>query len=346
MKLLVITQKVDKEDSILGFFHRWIEEFANHTEKVTVVCLEKGKYELPSNVKVLSLGKEKGVSKIGYILNFFKYIWQERNEYDNVFVHMNPEYAVLGGVLWKIWKKRIFMWYVHKQSNLKLRMATKFSNIIFTSSSQSFSLKSRKVEFVGHGVDVEKFVYSEWNSPSRTLVHVGRITPIKNCVVLVEALALLKDSDPNWKAVFIGEAISDRDLKYKEKLKTLIKEKNLESSIHFEGSLKPEDITRIFANSYASVNMTPTGGMDKAVLESWVSGCPAFSSNEIFCEVFGEQSDKFIFEFRNAQDLKDKIVSLTSSDKSEDIIKKISSHIRKDFGVRNLVTKLINNMNK
>ena len=27
MKLLVITQKVDKNDAILGFFHRWLIEF-------------------------------------------------------------------------------------------------------------------------------------------------------------------------------------------------------------------------------------------------------------------------------------------------------------------------------
>src|SRR3989338_2848671 len=58
LKLLIITQKVDKNDHILGFFHRWLEEFAKNTEKLTVICLEKGEYNLPENVKVLPLGKK------------------------------------------------------------------------------------------------------------------------------------------------------------------------------------------------------------------------------------------------------------------------------------------------
>src|SRR3989344_6741688 len=57
MRLLIVTQKVDKNDPVLGFFHRWIEKFAKNFERVTVICLGKGEYNLPANVKVLSLGK-------------------------------------------------------------------------------------------------------------------------------------------------------------------------------------------------------------------------------------------------------------------------------------------------
>ena len=76
MKLLIITQAVDKNNPVLGFFVRWIEEFAKHFELVTIICLEKGEYELPGNVKVLSLGKEEKKSKFRYLINFYKYIWQ------------------------------------------------------------------------------------------------------------------------------------------------------------------------------------------------------------------------------------------------------------------------------
>ena len=58
MKLLIITQTVDINDQILGFFHRWVEEFAKHCEQITVICLEKGIHDLPQNVRVFSLGKE------------------------------------------------------------------------------------------------------------------------------------------------------------------------------------------------------------------------------------------------------------------------------------------------
>ena len=74
MKLLIITQKVDKNDPILGFFHGWVEEFAKNVEKLTVVCLGVGEYDLPQNVQVFSLGKKIGASKLKYIWNILRSI--------------------------------------------------------------------------------------------------------------------------------------------------------------------------------------------------------------------------------------------------------------------------------
>ena len=121
MRLLVLTQKVDKNDSILGFFHRWIEEFAKHSEHVIVVTLEEGKHDLPKNVSVYSLGKEKGASKVKILFTFYLLVFNLRHRYDAVFVHMNPEYVVLGGLLWRLLGKRVSLWYTHKRVGLKLR---------------------------------------------------------------------------------------------------------------------------------------------------------------------------------------------------------------------------------
>ncbi|MDO8559053.1 MAG: hypothetical protein Q7R84_01860, partial [bacterium] len=102
MKLLIITQKVDINDDISGFFHRWIEKFSEKFDSLNVICLQKGEYSLPSNVRVFSLGKENGKSRISELNNFYKYIWRLRKDCDAVFVHMNPVYVVLGGFFWKL----------------------------------------------------------------------------------------------------------------------------------------------------------------------------------------------------------------------------------------------------
>src|SRR3972149_5992145 len=102
MKLLFITQKVDKNDDVLGVYHRWIEELAKKAERIHVICLYKGRVEMPGNVEAHSLGKElpglprrglikAGRSRLRYLWNFFRLIWKLRREYDVVFVHMNPE---------------------------------------------------------------------------------------------------------------------------------------------------------------------------------------------------------------------------------------------------------------
>jgi len=64
MKLLIVTQTIDSNDPVLGFFVRWVEEFSKQCEEVTVICLQKGEYELPKNVRVFSLGKESTKSTV------------------------------------------------------------------------------------------------------------------------------------------------------------------------------------------------------------------------------------------------------------------------------------------
>src|SRR3990167_2292737 len=98
MKLLFITQKVDKNDDVLGAYHHWIEKMAERFRQVSVICLYKGRVEMSGNVSVHSLGKEMGLSKIKYLYNFYKFLWLLRQEYDVILVHMNPVYIILGSL--------------------------------------------------------------------------------------------------------------------------------------------------------------------------------------------------------------------------------------------------------
>ena len=83
MRLLIVTQTVDSGDPILGFFHRWIEEFAKHTERIEVICLREGFHALPANVRVHSLGKERGAAgRATYALHFLSLVWRLRHDYD------------------------------------------------------------------------------------------------------------------------------------------------------------------------------------------------------------------------------------------------------------------------
>jgi hypothetical protein len=92
MKLLIVTQVVDSTDLYLGFFHRWIEELAPRFENIEVVCLLEGKHALPKNVRIHSLGKERGKQpSYIYAFRFLKIVWRLRKEYDAVLVHMNQE---------------------------------------------------------------------------------------------------------------------------------------------------------------------------------------------------------------------------------------------------------------
>ena len=157
MKLLIITQKVDSNDDVLGFMHGWIAEFAKQCISVTVICLQAGEHYLPDKVKVLSLGKESGRSKIKYLWRFYKYIWREWHNYEAVFVHMNEMYVILGWLGWKLWHKKISLWYAHGHVSLSLKIAAKLADIIFTSTQSGFRLPSKKVHVIGQGIDTNIF---------------------------------------------------------------------------------------------------------------------------------------------------------------------------------------------
>ena len=121
MRLLIYTQAVDTNEPMLGFFHRWLIELSSHFSHIHVVCLKEGKHNLPQNVTVYSLGKEKGESRIKYIIRFYKQLVRLGGAYDAVFVHMNPHYILLGGLYWKLRGIPIYFWRNHAKMNLMTR---------------------------------------------------------------------------------------------------------------------------------------------------------------------------------------------------------------------------------
>lgn len=344
MKLLIITQKVDINDDVLGFFHRWIEEFAKYCEKVTVVCLQKGEYSLPENVKVLSLGKEIKASKLKYIFNFYKYIWQERKNYDAVFVHMNSEYIILGGIFWRLLNKKIGLWYVHRKVNLKLKIAEKFTDEIFTVAKESFQLQSKKLNIVGHGIDIGSFACEKLKNKSDiiNILHVGRITKIKNVDILIKAAAILcKKINTRISFIFIGAPITEEDKRYFVYIKDLIDNLQIQDRITFLGSIPNKEIKSYYCQANIVVNMAPTGGVDKVILEAMASKTPVLTSNKAFLNYFEGYSDLLMFQENDPNDMAFKIENILKFEKEYNMRSFLYDKVLEVADIRNLIKNII-----
>src|SRR3989338_3069782 len=274
MRLLIITQKVDKEDSILGFMHNWILELSKKFEKITVICLEKREFDLPQNIKIYSLGKESGKARIKYIKNFFNLILGLHKEYDSVFVHMNQEYVLLGGFLWKILRKKIYFWRNHQLGNLFTRIAVWFSNKVFCNSKFAFVAKYEKTILMPVGIDTGVFNpesrIQNLESRKRSILFLSRMDPIKRPDLLIEALNIL-----NKKNFCNGVANHETPKIYKE-----------------------HDIF---------VNLTPSGSFDKTILEAVVCGCLLVVANK---SLVGEIDDRMIAKNETVAEIAQKIESL------------------------------------
>lgn len=342
MRILIFTQKVDRSDPVLGFFHNWLLEFSKKFTEVYVVCLYEGEHAMPSNVSVYSLGKDKNVGKIGYIKNLFIYMKQFSLKYDAVFVHMNPIYVVILGAYFKLKGIPVYLWYVHKKVDTKLKIAMFFVKKVFTSGKESFGIKSEKLVYVGHGIKVENYPFSPhlYNRSALKICHIGRITPIKNIDILVDAVAKLNSRGVNTELHLLGDTIGDKDLEYKRTLQSLIFKSKITDKVFFRGWVAQEKISDVIQDINIAVNLAPNGGMDKAVLETVLLGIPTFASNTIFSSVFEQYNSLFAYKYRDAYDLVSKIqLSLENKDVA-DVVLYLSNKIRKDFSVESLVGKI------
>ena len=345
MRLLILTQKVDKEDPILGFFHRWLEEFARSVEQVTVVCLEKGKVSLPKNVKILSLGKEKKVWRIVSLFRFYKYILSERNNYDAVFVHMNPEYVILGGLIWKILGKRISLWYMHKAVNWRLRSALALTDLVFTGSDQSFRIPSPKVHVLGHGIDTEYFKPADKKSaeipPERQfrVLSVSRIAPSKDIMTLIRAIQELRGrATLPVTLMVVGLPIMDADREYLSELKAYIARHDLSQLVRFVGGVGYQDIVKYYQAADVFVNTSQTGSLDKTVLEAMACNTPVLTSNESFKGVL---DDTYFFPPGGHRELAGKLELLALGDNGQSSGSHLRNSIERDHSVVRLIPRIV-----
>lgn len=317
MKLLIVTQTVDKNDDVLGFFHAWIEEFAKHCEQVTVICLGKGEYDLPKNVQVFSLGKERGGGPLKYIFRFYRYIWRERKNYDTVFVHMNREYVLLGGLFWRLLGKKVALWSNHKKGNFFTRIAGYFSNVVFCTSKFSYTARFKKTKIVPVGVDTELFTPGAAVARTKnSILCVGRIAPVKNVDILIDALLLLDQEDYDFTATLVGDSLP-RDADYLAALHTKAQPLLSKKKIYFLGGMPNRKIPDIYRDHEIYINLTDSGSLDKTILEAMACGCLVLASNESLKDILTE---RFLFEERDIKGLAKKlhfISSLSSHEKEE-----------------------------
>ncbi|MEK7604865.1 MAG: glycosyltransferase [Patescibacteria group bacterium] len=258
MKLLITTQAVDNTDSDLGFFVRWIEEFARHCEQVTVICIREGPHELPTNVTVIPLGK---TSRASRALSLWRLSVSHRSAYDAVFVHMNPEYIVAAGILWRLMKKRTALWYTHKSVDMKLRVATLLADIIFTASKESFRLRTRKLHVMGHGIDTDFFSPDPNVARGDWALSVGRLMPSKR-----HDLAIEEAVNEGRELRIAGEGPEREHL--------VAFARALGAKVHFLGPLTQEHLRSEYRRARILIHTSQTGSLDKVVLEALACGLP------------------------------------------------------------------------
>lgn len=317
MRLLVLTQAVNLDDPYMGFFHRWLEHFAARASGVRVAANGVGRYNLPPNVRVYSLGKERGASRILKSLRLALFLVRNLSSSDGVFVHMCPEYVWILYPINFFFRKPVAMWYAHVQVSKGAVWAVKHVDYILSPSTESFALPTGKLVTTGHGIDTDLFTPASRAQHDKTrIVSLSRISYVKDIDTLIEAIRVLVH-DMNMHDIEVdiyGGPARPEDHEYLRGLKEKVKMYGLEPYIAWRGVATNRDAIDIYRGADVFVRMQPGGGYGKTELEAMSCGVPVVLCTPVYNAYLPDFSNDMYFEAGDAAGLARNIATVMGWD--------------------------------
>lgn len=338
--LLIITQVVDENDSDLGFFIEWIREFALQVEHLFIITGKHLSTELPANVTVFSLGKEKGKGRGMRLYRFYTSLYRCLPKVDAVFAHMCPEYVVAGDFFYRWFKKPVSLWYVHKSVTNYLLRSEKIVDHIFTTNKDGIQIDSPKIIITGHGIPTKKFISSfsqETKKDGLSLLTVGRISKSKNLLFLAKIVTILKSkTDKKVHLSVVGEPYTEDDKQYVQQIKDFIQAHGLQENIEWVGKVKYADLPQRYVQADVLVSASETGGLDKVILEAMAVGTPVLTSNQAFKNIL---PDTAYFYPENSEEAVRKILHASEID-----TRALQKYVQENHDLSRTIEKIIHTL--
>jgi glycosyltransferase involved in cell wall biosynthesis len=322
MRLLLFNLATDEDDPILGFTIRWIGALAARVDFIHVVTMRMGKVDLPDNVRVYSVGKERGYSKPRRVVEFYKILGRilERDRIDLCFSHMIPIFTVLASPALKIKNIPIITWYAHPEVTRTLKLAHRLSDHMVSSLSTSYPYKSDKLIQVGQGIDTRLFfpdaAITREDPP--VILCVGRLSPVKDHPTLIRAVGLLREVSPEpFRVVILGSTATARDDEHVRSLQQQVRDLDLDGVVSFEPAVPLKQLPAWYRKASVYVNMTATGSADKVAWEAMACGVLPIVANEGFKGTLGIYAERCVYDYGNARQLTERLKWALSLPQSE-----------------------------
>src|SRR5262245_19671194 len=216
--LLLFNLATDVEDPILGFTTQWIRALAEKVHFIHVLTMRSGRLDVPSNVQVHSVGKEKGYSEPRRVAEFYRILLAliRRKDIGGCFSHMMPLFSAMAGPILRLRQIPLITLYAHPSLTPTLKLAHFLSNQIVTSLPRSYPYRKDKLTVIGQGIDTAFFKPGAHGGAEKPLILcVGRLSRVKNHITLIRAARQLKSewADP-FRVVLLGGPAGDRDSQY------------------------------------------------------------------------------------------------------------------------------------
>jgi glycosyltransferase involved in cell wall biosynthesis len=348
---------MDSDDPILSHSVDWVAEFAKEFELVFVYTTHRGRFEVPKNVIVIEIGGgDFGARLLGLVrlIRSLSTISKYRDKIA-VFHHMTTKPLAIIGMAIKLMKVKQYLWFSHSCSDIYLKVGAKYSDLIFTPTSNTFPLDipGKKLVPIGHGVNLqnreitklEDSLFPTLLSGNRRkfkIVVLGRISPIKNIEVLIEFLTSRTHELKSFEVSLIGPIF---DYDYWRKINVKAYTGSLQ--LTYAGTLKGAEL----GAELSSANFIFNGmlkSIDKSAIIAGINGCFLISQNSELMETFYEEILSDPFQILHQKDLSEQLeVLLNLPDYEAERVRRVYiENLRKRFDLRKLIDVIIGDMKR
>ncbi|WP_197428384.1 glycosyltransferase family 4 protein [Halapricum sp. CBA1109] len=318
MRIVFITQEVDRDGDILGFVHRWLELFGTHpsVEHVHAVCLREGRHDLPDSVSVHPVSGDGRAGKAEKFLRMQSTLFRlkRRHDIDVIFAHMCEIYVTLS-FPYAVGDTVLAYWKTHAGLSRHIRFAHDRADVLFTASEESFDLDSAKKTPVGHGIDTTMFTPNGTETDGRDrILSIGRMTESKHHERLVEATGRLVEAGRNVQLDLVGGPRTAEERRYYRTLQRQVSAAGLDDTVVFHESVPHHEVPEHYRRASILVNVSDTGSLDKVVLEAMATETPVLTSNEAFEPVLSGLDFDLVFPAGDRDALVDRLGTFLDAD--------------------------------
>lgn len=299
LRLLFVTQELNRSSTNLAVAHTWAAELARQAAAVHVLAARVGEVSLPPNVYVHGLGRERGRSRWMAALAFgavgARLVLGRR--VNVVVAHMVPAYAVALWPVALVTSTSLALWYASHGLTPMLRRANRLIDAAVTASPDSYPIRSEQAFVLGHGIDTQRFRPPLERSANTGPVigMAGRLTPLKGFEPGIQALAdLRRGRFPDARLRIAGEPFYSSDRAYVDELARLADTLGVRNAVEFVGAVRGDAMAGFYGSLDVFVNWRARPALDKTGLEALACATPLVTNNRAYGGVLGDRASDFL----------------------------------------------------
>ena len=191
-------------------------------------------------------------------------------------------------------------------------------------------------------VGVDTSIFKSVNGPrkERSILSLGRISPVKNIHLMIHAAKILMEKGIKFQLDIVGDPANEEDFAYRENLLQKAEPLLEKNVVRFYQGVPHNEVFALYSSHEIFLNLTPKGSLDKTIFEAAGSRCIPITGNPALVELMGKEAVSTLEPETIASTL-EYWLSVPSS-KKKGISSQVKEKILQKHSVKCLIEQLVN----